>query len=341
MATILTLAKIIVWKKEKSANRLQFLLVLLSQLFINVTFLFWNMVNESESVDYSTALIGIHSNKIYITTFLFSLVLSGAYIKQSWFVKKLKFVFLLCGIVIPFIFVITFNILPENKNNLKCESHHSNLRNNFPTYLSLFTTIVLLPMQAFCLIKLVSQNNQTEDDLIKISSSNQTVDVETQNLLQNESKFYVETMNNNKTHVSNYGSNCDHLHPSLSNERFDDTKDECEKGSDMQLKEETVIEITKANDSQLVDPSTNLNSVYFFLIMIFGGLIEIILCQWNLSNDNISGIYVILLYLHLIFVYGQGLLTFLFFFNFSETKEMIRCILNRSRRPSRSDYLEL
>ena len=151
----------------------------------------------------------------------------------------------------------------------------------------------------------------------------------------------IQLINNNKTQVSNYGSNCDHLHPSLSKESFDDTKDECEKEADMQLKEETVIEITKANDSQSVDPSTNLNSVYFFLIMIFGGLIEIILCQWNLSNDNISGIYVILLYLHLIFVYGQGLLTFLFFFNFSETKEMIRCILNRSRRPSRSDYLEI
>merc|ERR1719334_2319342 len=78
MATILILAKMIVWKKEKTAERSQFLLVLLSQLFINITFLFWNMVNESESVDYSTALIGIHSNKIYISTFLFSLVLSGA-----------------------------------------------------------------------------------------------------------------------------------------------------------------------------------------------------------------------------------------------------------------------
>ena len=351
IATLLTLLKCILWRKEKTTVRYQFLLVLVSQLVINATFLFWTLVDEDDSAHYSSALIGIHSNKIYITTFLMSVLISVACIKQSWMVEKLNKVFCLCGIVIPVIFVIVFNIFSENKNILKCETDHSNLRSDFLSYLSLFTTITLLPIQVFCLIIIASKNNETEDDFKKTLSS----EVGTQHLLaskkivsstyahpnSSESIICEETINNNKVTVSNYGSNCEYLHPSLISENCDDTKNESETDFSLQLLHETVIEVSNANDSRSLDPFSNLNSIYFFFIMIFGCLIEIILCQWNLSNDNISGIYLILLYLHLLFVYGQGILTFLFFFKFSDIKEMINCMFQRTKQPTRSDYLEI
>merc|ERR1711994_58140 len=127
---------------------------------------------------------------------------------------------------------------------------------------------------------------------------------------------------------------------SLSCQNCDDTKNNTEQESYLQMKEESIIEITQLDCPEL-DSNRNFITIYFFLIVIFGGLIELLLCQWNLSNDNVSGIYLILLYLHLLFIYGQGILTFLFFFDFTETKEIISSIFNLSKRPSRSDYLEI
>ena len=121
-----------------------------------------------------------------------------------------------------------------------------------------------------------------------------------------------------------------------------DDKGENEKviHADMQLKIETTMEIPTPSCNSKLDTNFSRN-VYFFLFIMFGGLIDLVLCQWNLSNDNVSGIYLILLYLHLFFVYGQGILTFLFFFDFSEAKEIVRCIFCRTERQSREGYLEI
>ena len=355
MATMIMLIKWIMKKNEKSETHFPFLFVLITQLFINATFLFSTLVYENETMQYSTTLLGFHSNKIYITNFLFTLLLSSAWIKQSWISNTIKFVFLLCGIVIPFIFVTTFNILPENKNIMKCDAAHSNLRNNFPTYLSLFTTILLLPIQAFCLIMLATQNSNTDYDSNDVKTSlDQALDVEKQHLVSranddsmygsNEdfmtSKYFLESLNNNSEPTYLNGSSYEYLQSSLSCQNCDDTKNDTEQESCIQMKEESIIEI-KQQGCPEYDSKPNFSTVYFFLIVIFGGLIEILLCQWNLSNDNVSGIYLILLYLHLFFIYGQGILTFLFFFDFSETKEIISSIFKLSKRPSRSDYLEI
>merc|ERR1711994_393910 len=117
---------------------------------------------------------------------------------------------------------------------------------------------------------------------------------------------------------------------SLSCQNCDDTKNNTEQEPYIQMKEESIIEITQLDCPEL-DSKPNFSAVYFFLIVIFGGLIELLLCQWNLSNDNVSGIYLILFYLHLFFVYGQGILTFLFFFDFSEAKEIVRRLFNRTK----------
>ena len=93
------------------------------------------------------------------------------------------------------------------------------------------------------------------------------------------------------------------------------------------------------SESTKVRPATH---IYFFLIAIFAGLIDVILCIWNLYADDVSGIYVILLFLNVFFVYGQGIISFLFFFEFTNTKKYLLSLLSAKKKSKlRSHYLDI
>ena len=104
-------------------------------------------------------------------------------------------------------------------------------------------------------------------------------------------------------------------------------------------------EDTKLGNESNLSQSNNVGPAtytYFFLIAIFAGLTDVILCMWNLFVDDVSGIYIILLFLNVFFVYGQGIISFLFFFEFKNTKEHLISLLSAKKKSRlRSHYLEI
>ena len=98
-------------------------------------------------------------------------------------------------------------------------------------------------------------------------------------------------------------------------------------------------DLSSSNDSHNRPPSTY---IYFFLIVAFAAAINIVLCIWTLMTDEITGIYVILLYVHGFFQFGQGILSFLFFFDFTNINDVLRHLISRRRIFGfRSDYVEI
>ena len=112
----------------------------------------------------------------------------------------------------------------------------------FISYLTPFQS--LLPIQAFCLLKLVSQNNRREELVpscsdesyqVIIDASDQALDVERKKLMPDKVSNFGSTSN-----VSSEPKLFKHSHL---NETDDNAANEKLISADMQLKKETTIEI--------------------------------------------------------------------------------------------------
>merc|ERR1711997_750284 len=81
---------------------------------------------------------------------------------------------------------------------------------------------------------------------------------------------------------------------------------------------------------------------YFFLTVLLSGGIDIVLYSWNILSDDISGIYIMLYFLHLFLSYGQGIMSLLFFVEIGNAKEYLLSAIRRKRNATiQSEYLEI
>merc|ERR1711997_293675 len=81
---------------------------------------------------------------------------------------------------------------------------------------------------------------------------------------------------------------------------------------------------------------------YFFLTVLLSGGIDIVLYSWNILSYDISGIYIMLYFLHLFLSYGQGIMSLLFFVDIRNAMDYLLSAIRRKRNATiQSEYLEI
>jgi len=398
LSALITLIHWICFKTGQNALRYQLLPLVIAQLITSTSLLLTTVSNGSamwnNSITSSTMLFGLHSSRIYATTLMATIFIAANYTNHV--ALRFRYLFQLCGIVIPGISAFVYQII-ENNNINNCEKSSTGgmtTASSVAPYISLFITVVTMPIIVIHLLKIYNQNRNGSSD---IGNKNPCLDNtinETRPLINGQTETTIETLETQSTNgsISSIASSST-LSCSSSSllSRDYDCTETCNNSflytgygsgynsipnerDTFYRNEETVIpkqySENRYDSSYLIDYSTTtldkkcvngssieheLSSLlrncddqdgkdytYFFLTVLLSGGIDIVLYSWNILSDDISGIYIMLYFLHLFLSYGQGILSLLFFVDIRNAKDYLLSAIRRKRHATiQSEYLEI
>merc|ERR1719273_2004351 len=398
LAALITLIHWICFKTGQSAMRYQLLPLVIAQLITSASLVLMTVSNGStlwnSSITSSTILFGLHSTKIYATTLMATMLIASHYTNHV--ALRFRYLFQLCGIIIPGISVFVYQVI-ENNNINDCEKSSTSgmtTTNSVAPYISLLITVVTMSIIAFHLLNIYNQNRNSSCDIGNKSPFLENTNNETQPLINGQIETPIEILETQSTNGSissiassstlscsssslisrdydctetcknsflytGYGSgynaipnetdrfytNEETVTPQqYSEQRYDSSylRDYSTTTVDKQCVYGSSIEDEISSLLRNSDDQNGKDYKYFFLTVLLSGGIDIVLYSWNIFSDDISGIYIMLYFLHSFLSYGQGIMSLLFFVDIRNAKDYLLSAIRRKRNATiQSEYLEI